>query len=433
MKIPDIETELLLNLKTDETNPNIMSKKQIKSVANSIKKYGFLVPIIVNKDNVIIDGHQRKIAAESLDLEVVPIIRLNVDKIDAKILKQIMNKLKGHHDYELDLAEYKSILEAQGNLDDLKKFVAMDDEYINNILNELNPQKHTLEELDEVPEIEGIKTDIKKGDIIKLGNSYLMCGDSTDFAKVKEFVKGEVKLAFTSPPYNINSKMYETYKDNLESEDYIRFNLKILSIFKELLRDDGIIGYNILYNKNSKFEYIHIVYRAMIELKLKLLETVIWKKKGMPITNYTDFTRDYEFVYLLGKEYLEVEPEELGQLAIMSNKYGVPFNKGKSRVMSNYWEISNNNIQIKQNKACYPVELPLKAINTFTNVGDIVLDPFAGSGTNLVACEEMGRVSYNIELDERLCQVIVNRYRKLYPDKEIKCLNREVNLINLDD
>lgn len=430
MKIPDIETELLLNLKTDETNPNIMSKKQIKSVANSIKKYGFLVPIIVNKDNVIIDGHQRKIAAESLDLEVVPIIRLNVDKIDAKILKQIMNKLKGQHDYDLDLEEFKAIFEAQGNLDLLKEFVAIDDEEINFILNELNNNNHSLEELDDVPDVNNIKeTNIKKGDIIKLGNSYLMCGDSTDFAQVKEFVKGEVKLAFTSPPYNINSKMYETYKDNLESEDYIKFNLKILSIFKELLRDDGIIGYNILYNKNSKFEYIHIVYRAMVELKLKLLETVIWKKKGMPITNHTDLTRDYEFVYLLGKEYLEIEPEELGQLAIMSKKYGVSLNKGRNKVMSNYWEISNNNIQIKQNKACYPVELPLKAIKTFTNAGDIVLDPFAGSGTNLIACEETGRISYNIELDEKLCQVIVNRYNKLYPDKEIKCLNREVKLL----
>ena len=132
--IPKIEKDILFNLKEDKSNPNVMTKEQILSVANSIKKYGFIIPIIVNKDNVIIDGHQRKKAAELLGMDGVPVIRLNVDKVDAKLLKQIMNKLKGTHDLDLDLEEYKFILEEQGNLDLLKEFVAMDDEYINEIL-----------------------------------------------------------------------------------------------------------------------------------------------------------------------------------------------------------------------------------------------------------------------------------------------------------
>jgi ParB/RepB/Spo0J family partition protein len=133
----NIYNELIVNLKTDSSNPNKMTKEQIQSVANSIKKFGFLVPIIVNKDNVIIDGHQRLKAADLLGMEEVPVVKLDVDKIDAKLLKQIMNKLKGTHDFDLDLEEYKAILEAQGNLDSLKDFVAMNDEYINNILKEI--------------------------------------------------------------------------------------------------------------------------------------------------------------------------------------------------------------------------------------------------------------------------------------------------------
>jgi len=133
-----IENEVIYNLKEDESNPNRMTKEEITAVANSIKKYGFIIPIIVNKDNVIIDGHQRKKAAEQLGMEEVPVVKLDVDKVDQKLLKQILNKLKGTHDPELDLEEYKFIYEEQGNLDLLKDYVAMDDEYINNIIQELD-------------------------------------------------------------------------------------------------------------------------------------------------------------------------------------------------------------------------------------------------------------------------------------------------------
>lgn len=138
IEIPKFTTECLLNLKDDESNPNVMTKEQIRSVANSIKKYGFLIPIIVNKDNIIIDGHQRKKAAEILDLEEVPIIRLDVDQIDGKILKQILNKLKGQHNPDLDLEEFKSIFESQGDLECLKELVAMDNKEIQDILKNID-------------------------------------------------------------------------------------------------------------------------------------------------------------------------------------------------------------------------------------------------------------------------------------------------------
>ena len=141
-----IEKELILNLKTDESNPNKMSKEQIQALSNSIKKYGFIIPIIVNKDNIIIDGHQRKKAAELLNLEEVPIIKLDVDKIDQKLLKQILNKLKGTHDLELDLEEYKAIYEEQGNLDLLKDYVAMEDEEIKEIIENLNKKEYIEED-----------------------------------------------------------------------------------------------------------------------------------------------------------------------------------------------------------------------------------------------------------------------------------------------
>jgi ParB-like chromosome segregation protein Spo0J len=184
--IPKVEKEIIYNLKEDKTNPNKMTEKQLASVANSIKKYGFIVPIIVNKDNVIIDGHQRFLAGKKLGLDEVPVVKLDVDKVDAKLLKQIMNKLKGTHDFDLDLEEYKAILEAQGDLDYLKEYVAMEDEEIQEILNSLNPPKqYTEEELDDVPEADGIETDIKYGDVFGLG-AYIMVNGKKEYIEIIE-------------------------------------------------------------------------------------------------------------------------------------------------------------------------------------------------------------------------------------------------------
>jgi len=185
--IPEVYEEYLDNITEDESNPNVMTETQLKALKESMLKYGAIVPIIINQDNIIIDGHQRKIVAEQLGMKKYPVIKLNTTKIDAKLLKQILNKLKGMHDEEKDLEEYKILMQEDNNLELLKKYVAMDDEYIGDIIREIeHPNRlHTDEKLNEVPDVERIQTDIKLGDMFGLG-AYIIKDGKKIYVEVIE-------------------------------------------------------------------------------------------------------------------------------------------------------------------------------------------------------------------------------------------------------
>ena len=128
--IPAAETVKISDVKTDGQNPNKMSKEQLERLKTSIKKWGFIVPIITNKYLVIADGEQRYTAAKALGMVEVSVIRLPVEDVDRRLLRQVLNKLRGKHDPELDKAEYERIIEA-GKEEELKYLVMVSDEKLN--------------------------------------------------------------------------------------------------------------------------------------------------------------------------------------------------------------------------------------------------------------------------------------------------------------
>ena len=133
--IPVAETVKLGELKTDGENPNKMSKEQLERLKASIKKWGFIVPIITNKDLLIADGEQRYTAAKALEMSEVSVIRLPVEDVDRRLLRQVLNKLKGKHDKELDQFEYERIIQA-GKEEDLKYYLIISDDKLKNLLSE---------------------------------------------------------------------------------------------------------------------------------------------------------------------------------------------------------------------------------------------------------------------------------------------------------
>jgi ParB-like chromosome segregation protein Spo0J len=134
IKIHSIYKEVIYNLKENPNNPNKCTKEQLESISNSIKKFGFLDPIIINKDNIVINGNHRLKVAHKLGLDEVPVIKLDITETEGILLTNILNKLHGTSDWDLDLIEYKKLLDEQGNLNQLKEFVAMEEEEIDNIL-----------------------------------------------------------------------------------------------------------------------------------------------------------------------------------------------------------------------------------------------------------------------------------------------------------
>ena len=133
--IPAAETVKISEIKTDGHNPNKMSKEQLERLKTSIKKWGFIVPIITNKGLLIADGEQRYTAAKALGMVEVSVIRLPVEDVDRRLLRQVLNKLRGKHDPELDRAEYERIIEA-GKEEELKYLVMVSDEKLKNLLSE---------------------------------------------------------------------------------------------------------------------------------------------------------------------------------------------------------------------------------------------------------------------------------------------------------
>jgi DNA modification methylase len=406
MEIKQIKIQ---DIKPYEKNAKKHTRKQIDQVANSIKRFGFVQPLVVDKNNELIIGHCRLEASKKLGMTEVPTLKLeDLSEEEVKALRLADNKLN-ESAWDMDLV----IPELKGLSDDLLDLTGFDRDLI------IEPD----EKDDEVPEVPK-KPRSKLGDLYELGNHRVLCGDSTNDENIKKlFGKEKAKIIFTSPPYNMARGMYENYEDNLKREEYIDFNLKVVNNWKKYLY--GFLFWNISYNKNSRDEFIEILYRIIKESGLKFLELIVWNKKSaMPIVSREAMTRTYEDILVVGNDDSIREDIEMG--AILRNSKEAFFNTKTRKWLNNYWEITVNNTQLDNHKACYPVALPLRAILIMTNENEIVADPFLGSGTTLIASEKTGRICYGMELDPCYVDVIVQRYVDYTGDEKIKLNGKEI-------
>lgn len=411
-----IETIKIKDLKPAKYNPRKDLKpedKEYQKIKKSILKFGYVETIIVNKDLTVIGGHQRLKILEELGYEEIECNVVDLTKNEEKALNIALNNLSGDWDNQ-KLEDLITELKVKDFDLDVTGF---DEEEIENMLDKSIDLKDDNFELEkELKQIE--KTIVKLGDIWILGKHRLMCGDSTSKDDVEKLMKNDVaKCIFTSPPYNMSSRMYENYEDNLESRKYIDFNLNVVKLWTNYLK--GFLFWNISYNKNSRWEFIEILYKIVKETGLKFMELIVWDKgHGMPITSKEMLTRQYEDILMVGNEDAISEDMELYCLGTTDKK--AYFNKKTGKGISNYWRISTGNTQLDNHKACFPLELPIKAIKLTTNRDDIVVDCFGGSGTTLIAAEKTDRKCYTMELDPVYCDVIIKRWEKLTGKKAEK-------------
>ena len=390
------------SIKPYKNNAKKHPKEQIEQIKNSIKEFGMDDPIGIWKDEVV-EGHGRLIACKELGIEEVPIIRLDhLSDEERKAYALAHNKLTMNSDFDIDILN--------DEIDDI----------LNIDMSDFGFEKLELEEEiteDEIPE-KRKETNIKRGDIYQLGEHRLMCGDSTSKEDVDRLIDNkDIKCVFTSPPYNMNANMYDGYNDNLASEEYIEFNLKVIENIKKYLK--GFLFWNISYNKNSRWEFIEIMYRIIKQTGLKFMELIVWDKgHGMPIVSKDMLTRRYEDILMVGDEDTISQDMELYCIGTTEKK--AYFNKKNNKGITNYWKVDTNNSQIKENKACFPVNLPAKAIRLCTQENDNIMEPFGGSGSTLIACEQLKRKCCIMEYDEILCQVIIDRWENFTGKKAIK-------------
>jgi DNA modification methylase len=329
-----------------------------------------------------------------LGLETVPCIRLDhLSEVEKKAYIIADNKLALNAGWDEELLS----LELKGLEEDGfdTSLIGFDEKEMAQILSE--GSKDGLTDEDEIPEVKE-EAQTNEGDLYQLGNHKLLCGDSTSVEQVERLMGGEkADMVFTSPPYNANSKapqgdvfnkkksvpMYANgCSDNWDSKDYVKFTSSVLDICFTVT--DGFIFWNINYNSNSRFEYIEQIQRRLPYL----VEQICWKKNSS-IPFKGSLMREWEPIYVFS-----------------TNKQSIAV----KQVSSNFWQVSNTNSQAKNHKACFPVELPEKGINIVSKNTGIVLDPFGGSGSTLIACEKANRRCYMMEKDPIYCDVIVKRW-----------------------
>lgn len=391
----NIEWVKTTDIHANENNPRILKDDKFKKLVQSIKDFPEMLeirPIVVNNDRMVLGGNMRLKAIQEIGLKEIPIIK--AENLTEEQQREFLIKDNvGFGEWDWDA------LANDWDADELKDW-GMD------LPTDFNPEILEAEE-DDFEVNDSIETDIVLGDLFEIGEHRLLCGDSTDSDAVARLMDGEkADMAFTSPPYNANTKagqgdifnkkksikLYaDGYSDNLKSSEYVKFAESVLN--NCFLFTDGHIFWNVSYNANSRFEYIQQI-QNHLEF---LIEQICWKKSST-IPFKGSLMRDWEPIYVFSTN---------GKML------------GLDSVQSNHWEVNNTNSQQDNHKACFPVELPGKAIK-LNDTYKIIFEPFTGSGSTMVASHQLKRKCYGMELDPKYCQVIIDRMKKLDPTIKIK-------------
>lgn len=237
----------------------------------------------------------------------------------------------------------------------------------------------------------------QSGQVWKLDNQYLIIDDFMNIKKYDIIKNKMFGACITSPPYNANiSELYEnSFNDN--KKYFVDWQLQVIKLINELVK--GYLNYNISYNSNAMSDYIDIVYKTKYETDFNLIDTAIWLKNiGFFHQANKYLFRRFEYIFIFNND--------------IHNRY-------KGRAKSNILDIKNHSQNIKGFNAAFPIELPLYFIDLTTNKSDIVLEPFAGTGTTLMACYKTKRISYNTEINPAYANIILNRFNIAYDIKPI--------------
>jgi 16S rRNA G966 N2-methylase RsmD len=375
-KIVPIDT-----IRENDWNPNSMSPNTYKFLKQSIKKRGFVQPIIVSKDGVIIDGAHRYRSLKELGATEVEVKVIDITDAECKAETINLNLTKGTFDAD-KLGQILLELDQEWGKELLKENLVMEQKQIDAAIR----AHQSVEKLPECAPVtmEGVKSTVRNGDLYALGNHRLMCGDSTDEAALSVLVGDrKVNIVLTDPPYNVK---YE-YNDNMDDmpEDMYEMFIKQFVASGMAFAPFFIITPG---NRNEKYYYRNF----------EVLGTAFWYK-GFALTPGTIC------------HAMVTEP-----ILFIGEKP-----KGK-RLDTDHLEYhTDREVGLRDEHSCpKPIGLFKELVTTFTNVGDSVLDLFGGSGTTLIVCELTQRTCYMMEKDPQYVQSIINRVEKQFGVKAKK-------------
>ena len=384
MKTAELKTLPVSVLKPAEYNPRKKLKKgdkEYKKIENSIREFGFADPLVVNSDMTIIGGHQRLTVAIDLGYTEVPCAVVDVDKTREKALNIALNKITGAWDEEM-LAD---LLKDLGDKDFNLEFTGFEAPEIEQLFSNIYDKQVREDDFDVESELKQ-PVFSKPGDIWHLGKHRVICGDSTKPETYALLMEGDkANLVLTDPPYNVDVEETagKIMNDNMSDSDFYNFLLAAYQCMHQNLADDGSI-----YVWHADTEGLNFR-KAFKDAGFYLSGCCIWKKNALVLGR-----SPYQWIH---------EP------CLFGWKKGGKHQWYADRKQTTVWEYDKPRSS-KDHPTMKPVTLMSYPIKNSTMTNGIVLDPFLGSGSTLIACMETDRVCRGIELDQKFVDVIVKRY-----------------------
>ena len=372
-------------------NARTHSHDQVAQIAASIAEFGFTNPILAGSDGVIVAGHGRLAAAQKLGLEVVPVVVLDhLTPTQRRALVIADNRIAENAGWD-DAMLRIEIAALQDDDFDLS-LTGFDADALAELMAGDEPDAAGETDDDAVPELP--ETPISRpGDVWLLGGHRLLCGDSTVTDSYERLLVGEkVDMVFTDPPYNVNYA--NSAKDKMRGKDRAILNDNLGDGFYDFLL--AALAPTIAHCRGG-------IYVAMSSSELDVLQAafraaggkwstfIIWAKNTFTLGR-ADYQRQYEPIL-----------------------YGWPEGAQRhwcgDRDQGDVWNIKKPQ-KNDLHPTMKPVELVERAIRNSSRPGNVVLDPFGGSGTTLIAAEKSGRLARLVELDPKYVDVIVRRWQE---------------------
>jgi DNA modification methylase len=370
-------------------NARTHSEEQVAQVAASIAEFGWTNPILVGADGVIIAGHARLLAARKLGMTEVPVIvldHLSETQRRALIIADNRLAMNAGWDEEMLRVELESLQVDGFNLD----IVGFSDEEIEALLHEPEEARAENTDDDAVPETPETAVTVP-GDVWILGEHRLLCGDSTQLEAVEKVMAGGLAdMVWSDLPYNVNYG--QTMKDKLRGNKRKILNDNLGEGFGAFLHEACsnmlAVTKGAIYICMSSSE-LHTLHRAFTEAGGHWSTFIIWAKNTFTMGR-ADYQRQFEpmlYGWRDGTDHFWCGARDQGDV----------------------WFVKKP-VKNDLHPTMKPVELIERAIRNSSKTRDTVLDPFAGSGSTLIACEKAGRQARVIELDPKYCDVICRRY-----------------------
>jgi len=449
-----IEKMNIADLKPADYNPRKKLKpgdKEFEKLKKSIEEFGYVEPVIFNKrTNTVVGGHQRLEVMKHLGYEEVDCVIVDIDLDKEKALNIALNKISGEWDND-KLTDLLKELDKNG----IASLTGFDAEELDDLFagTEYNVSEDNFDVGEALEEIDN-KPFTQNGDIWHIKKHKVLCGDSTKVDEVERLFQDneEASLVVTDPPYNIDYGNSEQDRaracgkeienrsilnDNMDDESFYKFLCGFYETTYGMLKGGGAI-----YVFHSTKESVNFI-EAMKQAGFKVSQTLVWVKD-----HFTLGRNDYQWQHepiLYGWKVVDGKPhyfihDRTMASVIESTKDLSKLKKEElqdllTKILENYpADIIRDAKPLKntEHPTMKPITLCGKLVRNSSREREIVYDAFAGSGSTLMACEQLNRISYNTELSENYCDVIVRRFVKAFGSEEIY-LERDGKMIPYND